>query len=204
MKLRLVIIFAMLVLWGCATKVVEEHPSGLSIVEIKPNKWTAIMKQNMLHLAQVYDLRPFLFTKKIHVESMVIPHSHPILTLNTRSAEKPKKILSVWLHEELHWWMDKNPKQTALAIKELKKIYPNAPKGMGATPDSTFLHLIVCYLEMKAVALYLGDKEARSIIEEIMKKDKLYPWIYYQVLYKDFAIKKIIKKYQLAPAPLTV
>lgn len=204
MNLRSLIFLILLIVGGCASKVVEEHPSGLNIVEIKPNKWTAIMKQNMLHLAQVYDLRPFLFTKKIHVESMVIPHSHPVLTLNTRSAEKPKKILSVWMHEELHWWMDKNPKATNLAINELKKIYPNAPKGMGATPDSTFLHLLVCFLEMKAVALYVGDKEARSIIEEIMRKDKLYPWIYYQVLYKDFAIKKIIKKHKLAPPPLVV
>lgn len=194
----------MLIMWGCATKVVEEHPSGLNIVEIKPNKWTAIMKQNMLHLAQVYDLRPFLFTKKIHVESMVIPHSHPVLTLNTRSAEKPKKILSVWMHEELHWWMDKNPKSTTLAINELKKIYPQAPKGMGQYENSTLLHLMVCYLEMKALGLYIGDKEARSIIEEIMRKDKLYPWVYYQVLNKDFAIKKILKKHKLVPPPLTI
>ncbi len=204
MKSWLFIILTMLFAWGCATKVVDEHPSGLNIVEIKPNKWTAIMKQNMLQLAQVYDLSPFLFTKKIHIESMVIPHSHPVLTLNTRSAEKPKKILSVWMHEELHWWMEKNAKTTSLAIKELKKIYPQAPKGMGKNDDSTLLHLMVCYLEMKALALYIGDKESRVIIEEIMKKDKLYPWVYYQVLYKDFAIKKVLKKYKLTPPPLKV
>lgn len=204
MKLRSIFILIMFVLCGCASKVVEEHPSGLNIVEVKPNKWTLIMKQNMLHLAQVYDLRPFLFTKKIHVESMVIPHSHPILTLNTRSAEKPKKILSVWMHEELHWWMDKNSKATAAAINELKKIYPNAPKGMGQYENSTLLHLMVCFLEMKTLAFYVGDKEARSIIEEIMRKDKLYPWIYYQVLNKDFAIKKVLKKHKLVPPPLTV
>lgn len=162
------------------------------------------MKQNMLQLAQVYDLRPFLYTKRINIESMIIPHSHPILTLNTRSAEKPKKILSVWMHEELHWWMDKNPKATTAAIKELKKIYPNAPKGMGQYENSTLLHLMVCYLEKKTLAFYVGEKEAKSIIEEIMRKDKLYPWIYYQVLNKDFAIKKVIKKYKLVPPPLKV
>lgn len=189
--------------WGCATKVEEEHPSGLNIVEVKPNKWTAIMKQNMLHLAQVYDLRPFLFTRKIRIESHVIPHSHPVLTMNTRYAEHPKKILSLWMHEELHWWLEKHPKETALAVKELKKIYPQAPKGQGANADSTFTHLLVCYLEMRALALYVGEKESKVIIEDIMKTDKLYPWVYYQVLYKNFAIKKIIKKYKLVPPPLT-
>lgn len=204
MKFRYLTILVMLILWGCASKVEEQHPSGLNIIEIKPNKWTAIMKQNMLQLAQVYDLRPFLFTKKIHIQSRVIPHSHPVLTLNTRHAENPKKILSVWMHEELHWWMERKPKETSLAIKELKKIYPEAPRGQGATADSTFLHLLVCYLEMRALALYVGEKESKNIIEEIMKKDKLYPWVYYQVLYKNYAIKRILKKQKLVPPPLTV
>lgn len=190
-------------LWGCATKPEELTPSGLEIVEIGPNKWTAITKQNMLHLAQVYDLRPLLFTKKIHIQSQVIPHSHPILTINTRNAENPKKILSVWLHEELHWWALKNAKNLDLAMKELKKIYPKAPITKSTGADSTFLHLIICHLELKALGFYVGNKEAREIITDMMKKDKIYPWIYYQVLYKDFAIKRIVKKYKLIPPPLT-
>jgi hypothetical protein len=203
MKLSSLILILTLLIWGCASKVEDEHPSGLNITEVKPNKWTYLMKQNMLHLAQVYDLSPFLYTKKINVESKVIPHSHPVLTLNTRHAENPKKILAMWMHEELHWWMDKNPKATASAVKELKKIYPDAPKGMGATADSTFLHLLVCYLEMRTLALYVGEKESKVIIEDIMRKDKIYPWVYYQVLYKNFAIKKILKKHKLVPVPLT-
>lgn len=196
------LMFIMAMIWGCATKVEDQHPSGLNIVEVKPNKWTAIMKQNMLQLAQVYDLRPFLFTKKIQIQSHVIPHSHPVLTMNTRHAENPKKILSVWMHEELHWWLEKNPKETALAVKELKKIYPQAPRGQGASTDSTFTHLLVCYLEMRALALYVGEKESKVIIEDIMKKDKMYPWVYYQVLYKNFAIKKVLTKHKLIPPPL--
>ncbi len=203
MKFWSLVLIMLVVLSGCASKVEDEHPSGLNIAEVKPNKWTYLMKQNMLHLAQVYDLSPFLYTKKINIESKVIPHSHPVLTLNTRHAENPKKILAMWMHEEIHWWMDKNPKATAAAVKELKKIYPDAPKGMGATADSTFLHLLVCYLEMRTLALYVGEKESKVIIEDIMRKDKIYPWVYYQVLYKNFAIKKILKKHKLVPVPLT-
>lgn len=198
----LILIFSFL-LWGCATKTQESAPLGLEIVEITPNKWTAITKQNMLHLAQVYDLRPFLFTKKIHLQSQVIPHSHPVLTINTRNAENPKKLLSVWLHEELHWWAVQNAKNVNLAIRELKKIYPNAPVTKSSGANSTFLHLIVCHLELKALGFYVGDKESREIITDVMKKDKIYPWIYYQILYKDHAIKRIVRKYKLIPPPLT-
>lgn len=188
---------------SCATKVPEPLPQGLNIVELTPNKWTSITKQNIIHLVQVYDLTPFLFTKTIHIQSQVVPHSHPILTLNSRNAENPKKILSTWLHEELHWWTSNNNKNVELAIEEFKKVYPSAPVTSSLGLDSTYLHLIICHLELKALAYYLGEEEARTIISDIMKKDKIYPWIYFQVLNKDFIIKKIVKKYKLYPPPLT-
>lgn len=195
-------LFCLLLLFSCASHREEGHPSGLEITEVQPNKETYIMKQNMLHLAQVYDLSPFLFTKKIQIQSQVIPHSHPVLTLNTRHADEPKKILSLLLHEELHWWAIKKKPAVELAILELKKIYPKAPVTRGSGPDSTHLHLIVCYLELKALGHYLGAKEARLVVTDIMKRDKIYPWVYYQILNKDFAIKKIVEKHQLLPPPL--
>lgn len=199
MRLTVYFIILLTLLSGCASKEPLVHPSGVEITEIKPNKWTAITKQNLYQLAQVYDLSPFLYTKKIHVESQVVPHSHPVLTLNTRNAEKPRKLLSVWLHEEFHWWMERNKKSTDLAIRELKKIYPKAPATKSSGPDSTYIHLMVCFLEMKALSFYLGKKESVSVITEIMKKDKLYPWVYYQVLHRDYAIKKIMLKHKLIP-----
>lgn len=203
MKIWPVVLITSFLLGGCASKVQVPTPMGLEIVEIIPNKWTAITKQNMLHLAQVYDLRPFLFTKKIHIQSQVIPHSHPVLTINTRNAENPKKILSVWLHEEMHWWALQNKKNFSLAIRDLKKIYPQAPVTKSSGANSTFLHLIICHLELKALGFYLGEDKAREVITDIMKKDKIYPWIYFQVLSKDDAIKSLVRKYKLIPPPLT-
>lgn len=202
MKVTLLIFCLGIFLSGCSSNEIRDvHPSGLIVKEIEPNKWTMITRQNLLHLAQVYDLSPFLFTKKIHIQSEVIPHSHPVLTISTRHAENPKKILSVFLHEELHWWLSKNPQTSSQALKELKKIYPKAP-ATGASKDSTYTHLLVCFLELKAMEYYLGKKEAREVITQIMKKDKIYPWVYYQILYKDFAVKKVIQKYKLLPPPL--
>lgn len=194
--------FTLLFIFSCSTKQPVAHPSGLDVIEINPNKFTALTKQNLLQLTQVYDLTPFLYTKKVHIQSKVIPHSHPVLTLNTRYAEYPNRILSTFLHEELHWFMNAREKALKLAIKDLKKAYPKAPitKSLGA--HSTYLHLIVCELELRALSKYIGKKEARGIIEHIMNKDKIYPWIYRQVLYRNAPIKKIIKKYKLAPAEL--
>lgn len=203
MKLILVILLFALA-FGCASRKKDEgHPSGLNIVEVKPNKWTAITKQNLLQLTQVYDLRPFLFTRKVKIQSRVIPHSHPVLTLNTRNAENPHKLLSVFLHEQLHWWLTKNPENTKEAVKLLKKYFPKAPvtKSLGA--DSTHLHLLVCYLELKALSHYMGKKEGREVVYSIMKKDKIYPWIYYQVLFRPSSIEKVVKKFKLLPPPLT-
>lgn len=199
MKLLFCMLFSILLLAGCASKKEELHPSGLKVIEIQPNKWTALTKQNLLHLAQVYELTPFMYTKLVHIQSKVVPHSHPVLTLNTKNAEHPNKILSTFLHEELHWWAEINKKNTDEAITYLKKRYPKAPAMKGKTQHSTYLHMIVCYLELKALSFYLGKKEARGIISSIMRKDKIYPWIYQQVLYKDKFISYAVKKNKLIP-----
>ncbi len=89
------------------------------------------------------------------------------------------------------------------AVKELKKAYPRAPITKTLGLDSTYLHLLVCELELRALTLYIGKKEARKIIEHVMNQDKIYPWIYRQVLYRNAPIRKIVKKYRLAPKPLT-
>ena len=189
-------------LFGCASTTPDETSSGLKVTEIQPNKWTALTKQNLFQLAQVYDLAPVLFTKEIQIQSKVVPKSHPVLTLNTRNAEHPKRLLSSFLHEQLHWWAVINNDKMNHAIKELRKIYPKAPMTRSSGPNSTYIHLIVCYLEYRTLAFYLGEKESREVISVIMKKDKIYPWIYYQVLNKNFAIKKIVQKYTLLPPPI--
>ncbi len=185
---------------SCSSKRLDQVPA-IVITEVNPNKWTYLTKQNMLQLAQVYDLSPFLYTNKILVQSNVISTAFPVMTLNTKYSEEPKNILSMWLREEFHWWIRQNKVNADLAVKELKKIYPKVPIPRGS--HSIHLHIIACYLEFKALEHYLGPKEARNVTQQIMKKDKLYSWVYYQILYKNFAIEKIIEKYQLLPPSLS-
>jgi hypothetical protein len=199
-KLGNILILSWLI--ACTSNQLKKPLPQLQITEIEPNKWTALTKQNLLQLFQVYDLTPLLFTRVIQVQSRVIPHSHPVLTLNTRFAEEPKKLLATWLHEELHWWVTFKKEQTQMALKELRRIYLQVPGANESLRHAEYLHLIVCYLEYKSLISYLGEKEAKKIIVDLIKKDRIYPWVYTQVLYKNYAVEKIVHKYGLIPPGL--
>lgn len=203
MKRFLLIIF-ILSLCGCASEPPKRvYEEVIEITEINPNRNTALTKQNLFHLAKVYDLKPFLFTKKIHIQSYVVPHSHPVLTLNTRNAQKPNLLLATWLHEEFHWWASEKKVETDRAIAELRKIWPSIPNGGAANLRSSYLHLIICWLEYRSLVHFLGESEAKEIINTLIKKEKVYPWIYTQVLEKSEVISKVIRKNKLIPPPLT-
>jgi hypothetical protein len=201
-KTNLLFFLIFISIWSCASKEHEEHQSGLIVIEKNPTKGTMITKQNLLHLAQVYDLQPFFYTKIIQINSSAIPHSHPILTLNTKYSDYPKKILSTFLHQEFYWWAAAHKAHMDAAAKSLKKLFPKAPIIRGENPQSTYNRLIVGHLEFKALSFYLGNKEARGIIYSLMKKDNVYPWVYKQVLDKDAVIKKVIQKNNLIPNTL--
>jgi hypothetical protein len=191
MKVIISYLFILIIALGCSSNRIEEHPSGLDIVELHPNKLTGITKQNILHLSQVYDLRPFLFSKNIQIESGVRNQSHPVIQINTKHAENPQRLLSIFLHEQLHWWLKAN-KNLTLALKDVKKAYPK-------TRTHLHLELIACYLELRTLNYYLGEKEGRMVISQIMKKDRTYPWVYHEVLGKNLKISKIVKRYGLLP-----
>jgi non-ribosomal peptide synthetase component F len=56
-------------------------------------------------LVQSYDLRAWTFTRTVRIEEGVIPHSHPVLTLNTRHLEDREQLLALFLHEQIHWFL---------------------------------------------------------------------------------------------------
>lgn len=188
---------------SCSTKVPVSTPEPVLVVEeVKSNRKTTKTKQNLLHLFQIYDLAPFIFTKKIRIESMVVPHSHPILTLNSRYADEPYKLLAVFLHEQLHWWAASEQKAFDQGIKEMKNLFPQLPASAGTQVRNYYLHILICYLEYEALAHFIGKAETDKIHEEFIHKDRIYPWIYEQVKEKYTEIKKVVGTLGLAPAPL--
>ena len=174
----------------------------IRMTEIGPNKWTALTRQNLEHLLQIYDLKPYLLTLEIEIQSQVPPHSHPVLTLNTRFAEQPNKLLSAFIHEQLHWWSTSKTKELDKAIEEIKSILPTLPKEvLGSDMNSPYLETIICFLEYKAMIHLVNRKEANKILKDFINTDKVYPWINTQVYIKFKAIEAILNKHQLSVIP---
>jgi hypothetical protein len=200
--MKLIFFTLMFLLAACSTTNGRRVASDLEITEINPNEWTSLTKAEMLCLAATHDLFPFLYTKKINIESRVISHSHPILTLNTRYARAPLKLLSTWLHEEFHWWADSNSASIDRAIAELKFLYPALPtEGVARSEYSTYLHLIICYIEHSSMSHFLGEQKAKDLLIEFATGN-VYPWIHTQVLNRKNEIEDIVKRHDLLPPPL--
>lgn len=96
-----------------------------------------------------------------------------------------------------------NGESTEEAIADFRIMYPILPQVGGARNEySTYLHLVVCFLEYKAVSLYLGKVKAREMLLEFATVDEVYPWIYYQILNRTQEIENVVKSRKLFPEGL--
>jgi hypothetical protein len=166
-------------------------------IEISPknnSKSETQTKERLQSLLQQYDLSKWIFTRKILIEDKVIPHSHPVLTLNTK--EDGDVLLATFVHEQIHWFLSANFERTEKAKAELKAIYAEVPVGPpnGArSKESTYLHLIVNYLEYEAVRELVGEERAKAVFEG----KGYYRWIYKTVLTDSSRIKGIVERNKL-------
>lgn len=132
-------------------------------------------------LLDQYDLARWINTNDIVIQTRVIPHSHPVLTLNTRNVRNDHAAMSVFVHEQGHWYFTAREASTIAAIEELSRLFPETPaSGEGGARDrqSTLLHLMVCMLEYDAMANLIGRDHAR----ELLGANDIYPWVYARIL----------------------
>jgi len=136
-------------------------------------------------LRKRHDLARFEFTKLVRVQPAGPTYSHPILTLGTRFAETEDMLLSTYLHEQMHWylWRFGGPDHDPIApfFDELVRRYPQAPIKLpeGARSyEQTYLHLVVCWLEIAAAAELIGRERAAAIAQSTWG----YRWIYRTVV----------------------
>jgi hypothetical protein len=184
--------FLLIILCSCSTPKVEQVTT-LSITELAPDKRSHITTQHLVHLSKIYDIEPYLYSKKVQVQTGVLAKHYPVITLNTRFAEDPEKLLAAFLHEEFHWWLIQNPKKAKAVLKRVKITYPKI---------KDHVHLIVCYLDYLAIKHLLGDKSATRIFQDFIYKDRIFPWYYQQAIYKDLVIKKALLDFKLMPQGL--
>lgn len=143
-----------------------------------------------------YNLSHWTYTKRIEIEEGAIPHSNPVLTLNTRHLKNDTLMLSTFIHEQMHWRIDKNPQSKEGAINNLKAIYPKIPVGYpNGSEDaySSYEHLLVIFLELKGMDEVAGPKQ-EAIAYKFFSNDHYCEL--YKIVHRDRnLIGKIMKKY---------
>jgi hypothetical protein len=174
---------------------------SIDLAHGSPNEQRA--KDQLERLLKEYDLSRWIFTKKVRIEQFVRPHSHPVLTLNTRSIDNDRRTLANFVHEEIHWFLaGKSGANTAIA--DAGKLYPDAPAaladGGSGSRQSTTLHLIVCQLEFESMRALLGADQAVAVLKESITEGPSglgYHWIYQKVLEDQDRLSRLIRQHKL-------
>ncbi len=139
-----------------------------------------------------YDLSPYLFTKSVKIKPNVIPHSHPMLTLNTFWNNSPKHLLSTFIHEQAHWFLNwSDARKYGVVHRAFMDWYPNLPKDrtqIASNTYSTYTHLAVCWLELQGLKGYLGQ----SVAYETLRSFKHYGWIFNKVIEDEGKIENLM------------
>jgi hypothetical protein len=155
-------------------------------------------KEQLQRLLKTCDLSKWIFTRSILIDEKAIPHSHPVLTLHTRHLKDDDLLLSTFVHEQLHWFLVQNDQETKEAMKDLRTTFPKVPVGFpdGAeNEESTYLHLLVNYLEYRADRELLGELRARQVFE-FWASDH-YRWVYKTVLERTRDIGDIAFRHKI-------
>lgn len=148
------------------------------------------------------DLSKYTFSPKVIVDETVLPpHSHPIITLNTTDNHTPELVVSNYIHEQLHHFLDKHKDKLELSVKELQTFYKDVPVGYpnGArSTTSTYEHLILCSLEQSILrSVYSLDY---AFVSLRYWQSHHYCWIYKTVESDYSKLIQIADKYGLVPA----
>lgn len=188
-----IVLFAILI---CLLGMPAESSEELEFQLVTGSEREKETEKQVKRLLAQYELEPWLFTRRVSIESGVIPHSHPVLTLNTRyHLGDDLGQLATFLHEQIHWYLvsDDVEEQFANAINRLKLLYPEVPPHdeLGTrSEESTYLHLLVNWLELDALRQLIGEEQARNVITT----KNYYTWIYTRVLEDDERIREIVSR----------
>ncbi len=158
-------------------------------------------------LRRRHDLERFEFTRHVRIVPAGPTYSHPILTLGTRFTETEDLLLSTYLHEQMHWylWLLGGPDHDPIApfFDDLVRRYPQAPVWLpeGARSyEQTYVHLVVCWLELEATAELIGRARANRMADTTWG----YRWIYRTVVADRDPLCALLTKhglYPMLPAP---
>lgn len=153
-------------------------------------------KEQLERLAKEYDLKKYTITRDILIEKGVIPHSHPVLTLNMRFLRNDDLALSSYVHEQGHWVLTERGRlRNRPLLDDLMRMFPGLdyrqPNGDGEEVGS-YYHIAVCMLEWQATEALVGPERARKVIE--WKQGDHYKAIYALILSRREQVESILKR----------
>jgi len=146
-------------------------------------------KEQLERILRTVDLERWIETREILVDETATPHSHPVLTVHTEYVDIDDGLIATFVHEQFHWRANRLEEQVDSAISEFRRLYPEVPvrNGQGARSEySTYLHLVVCDLELQAMTILRGRERA----VELLSGYDHYRWIYQHVL-TDPAVREV-------------
>lgn len=176
-------------------------------IDLKRIEANAKAARDMLsELRGRHDLCRWEYTDKVRIAPYEIPHSHPVLTLNSQYAVGPGKdellFLATYIHEQMHWALDDCLKQeTEAVIDEFRIRYPDIHQAEPLTAEdeySTYLHIVVNWLEFAILTELAGKEQAAEAISRYRHYTEIY-----QIVLKDFLdIEDVLRKGGILPLPL--
>jgi len=172
-------------------------------------------RQQLRRILSAYTLDPWIVTQEVRIEAGVDPHSHPILTLNTRYLDDDEMQLSIFLHEQAHWFVSRSVRpfppeddeEPQAVIKDLRALYPHPPS---AADYGAFVHLLVGWIELDAMAELIGEQEARQLLKRkieqvaeapLSEADREYRWYNTRVLEDTEQIGAVVARHGLVITP---
>ena len=185
-------LFAMVLALCAAPAALLAQDSGVTIDVAGTSPLEERGRVQLERLLRRHDLRRWLFTRTVRIQSRVIPHSHPVLTLNTRYLDDDTVQVATFLHEQLHWFLADRQGATDSAMADLRRLYPRvpaAPPEGARDEESTYLHLLTCLLERDAVSEVFGQEAARRTLAGA----RHYTWVYREVLERPNPIRAILR-----------
>src|SRR5689334_4046103 len=100
----------------------RSNEKGFNITLKNNSESERATKEALESVLRKYDINRWVRSSNILIQDNVRPHSHPEITINTRTRTE-EGLLAVFLHEQIHW-IDGDEDG---AIEELKTLFPNAP-----------------------------------------------------------------------------
>jgi hypothetical protein len=159
------------------------------------------VRHMLLDLRHRFDLAPFEYCRQVRIAPTEIPYSHPQITLNSW-VEDELGLLSMYLHEQMHWYVTwyshTHGARWRALFDELRRRYPDPPTAeAGGANDafSTFLHLLVNWLEIDAVGRFFGRDRAVSHVANL----HFYRWIYRTVIDDREWLENLYREHGLLP-----